>query len=149
VLALTGPLMSTIVLPYLGPAVARRELTRPVAHATPQRINGSVPASSGGGVLGADPFKAAGMRLTYRTVRVLMAIAEHDGASNRLVGAHAGIADQGQISKLLHRLQRAGLVENTGLEASKGMPNAWSLTGPGARVAEQLVLNTKPPKDAK
>ena len=48
------------------------------------------------------------MRLTYRTVRVLMATAEHPGASNRLIADTPEITDQGQISKLLGRLQRAG-----------------------------------------
>ncbi len=57
----------------------------------------------------ADPFKEAGMRLTYRTVRVLSAIDVLGGRdvnpSNRQVGETAGIADQGQISKLLGRLR--------------------------------------------
>ncbi len=137
-LELANPLMSTIVLPYLGPAAARRELTRAVAHDTPATPNGSSPAT--GGALGVDPFKAAGMRLTYRTVRVLMAIAQQPGASNRQIGAAAGVIDQGQISKLLHRLQGAGLIENTGLDANKGMPNAWRVTEKGQRVAQQFAF---------
>lgn len=137
---LAGPLMSTIVLPYLGPAAARRELSRPLAHDTPGAANGSSHLASG--VLEADPFKAAGMRLTYRTVRVLMAIAEHPGASNRQIGELAGVVDQGQISKLLHRLQRAGLIENTGVDASKGMPNAWAPTEKGRRLTDSVGAHT-------
>jgi AcrR family transcriptional regulator/DNA-binding MarR family transcriptional regulator len=129
---LTGPLMSTIVLPYLGPAAARRELARPVAHSTP---------GTGNGAMLEDPFKAAGMRLTYRTVRVLMAITDHERASNRLIGAHAGIADQGQISKLLSRLERLGLVENVAGPAGKGAPNAWRLTEKG-RTVHKAIENT-------
>jgi AcrR family transcriptional regulator/DNA-binding MarR family transcriptional regulator len=139
-LELVNPLMSTIVLPYLGPAAARRELTRPVAPDTPGVANGSSTAM--GGALGVDPFKAAGMRLTYRTVRVLMAIAARDGASNREIGEAAGVGDQGQISKLLHRLQRAGLIENTGAEASKGMPNAWAPTEQGRRLTDSIRNTT-------
>jgi AcrR family transcriptional regulator/DNA-binding MarR family transcriptional regulator len=139
-LELAGPLMSTIVLPYLGPAAARRELTRPVAHDTPGVANGSSHLTSG--ALEADPFKAAGMRLTYRTVRVLMAIAAHPGASNRQIGEAAGVIDQGQISKLLHRLQRAGLIENTGHDASKGMPNAWAPTEKGQRLTDSIRMTT-------
>ncbi|HEY5195336.1 MAG TPA: TetR family transcriptional regulator [Solirubrobacteraceae bacterium] len=135
-LELAGPLMSTIVLPYLGPAAARRELARPVIHDTSGAVNGS--SSVAGGVLPADPFKAAGMRLTYRTVRVLMAIADYDGASNRLVGESAGVADQGQISKLLSRLQRSGLVENVAGSAGMGAPNAWSLSPKGRTVHHQF-----------
>ena len=52
------------------------------------------------------------MRLTYRTVRVLLAIAQHPGASNRQIGEDAGVHDQGQISKLLTRLHKLGLVDN-------------------------------------
>ncbi len=53
------------------------------------------------------------MRLTYSTARVLEATAQHPGASNRLIGDTADIPDQGQISKLLARLQSLGLLTNT------------------------------------
>lgn len=74
------------------------------------------------------------MRLTYRTVRVLTAIASGPGASNREVAAAAGISDQGQISKLLARLHGRGLIENRGGEHSKGEPNAWVLSPRGTEV---------------
>jgi len=126
---LTNPLMSMIVLPYLGAAAARRELERTVPQSK---------GSTGEKPLGADPFKDAGMRLTYRTVRVLFAVASHPDASNRQVGEAAGITDQGQISKLLNRLERIGLVRNTGAGAGKGMPNAWSLTEKGQRITDGM-----------
>jgi AcrR family transcriptional regulator len=131
-LALAGPLMSMIVLPYLGPAVARKELTRPVParHASP-------PLGS------PDPLRDLDMRLTYRTVRVLMAVAELGGRgsypSNREVGAAAGMTDQGQTSKLLSRLHRLGLIQNTGIGPSKGAPNAWKLTPKGVEVEKALA----------
>ena len=78
------------------------------------------------------------MRLTYRTARVLEAIAERPGVSNRMVAEHAGVADQGQISKLLARLERLGLTVNTGAGHSKGEPNAWTLTQTGAQVAHSI-----------
>lgn len=73
------------------------------------------------------------MRITYRTLRVLGAIAEHPGASNRVVGEVADTHDQGQISKLLARLERLGLVENTSGNGHRptGEPNAWRLTPRG------------------
>jgi DNA-binding MarR family transcriptional regulator len=74
------------------------------------------------------------MRLTYRTVRVLMVIAEHPGASNREIAEGSGIVDQGQISKLLNRLARLNLVENLGEGQEKGAANAWHLTARGAQV---------------
>ncbi len=127
--SLVNPLMSMIVMPYLGKAAARRELDRPVA---------SVTAVSSDSALPADPFKELGMRLTYRTVRVLAAIAEHPGASNRVIGDSAGIDDQGQASKLLGRLLRAGLIVNNGTGGRSGAPNAWELTPKGHQLADSI-----------
>jgi hypothetical protein len=52
---------------------------------------------------------------------------------NREVAEFAGIADQGQISRLLARLLAHGLLRNTGGHAAGG--NAWQLTQRG----EELV----------
>jgi AcrR family transcriptional regulator len=133
-LGLAGPLMGMIVLPYRGPSVARRESTRSVP-----TLAGRRPARSP-----ADPLRDVQMRLTYRTVRVLAAVAElgEGGAnpSNREIGIAAGINDQGQISKLLSRLARVGLIENSGAGLARGGPNAWTLT-PKGREIEQAVGN--------
>jgi DNA-binding MarR family transcriptional regulator len=83
------------------------------------------------------------MRLTYRTARVLEVTAQNPGASNRVVGEHAGIYDQGQVSKLLARLQRLGLLENTGAGHAKGERNEWRLTSLGESVARHLSLGSK------
>jgi AcrR family transcriptional regulator len=134
-LGLAGPLMSMIVLPYLGAAAARRELRQPVParHAKPQ----TGPA---------DPLRDLDMRLTYRTVRVLMAVAELGGRgsypSNRQVGVAAGTQDQGQISKLLSRLHRLGLIHNAGVGPGKGAPNAWTLTPKGAEIERTIGRQT-------
>jgi AcrR family transcriptional regulator len=117
---LAGPLMGTIVLPYLGPVAARRELSRP----TPESAR--APASLHG-----DPLRDIELRLTYRTLRVLMELGERPGASNRQIGNAAGIADQGQISKLLARLERVELIENALDGRGRGGPNAWALTARG------------------
>jgi AcrR family transcriptional regulator len=134
---LANPLMGMIVLPYLGAAAARRELERPVP-------SPPSPVRSEGDPLLADPFKAAGIRLTYRTVRALVAIAAHPGASNRLVADVAEIKDQGQISKLLTRLERAGMVANTGVEPGQGGPNAWTLTSVGREVVSNIRTQERP-----
>jgi AcrR family transcriptional regulator len=131
---LTNPLMSMIVLPYQGGAAARRELERPLPPPTTRR--GDSPLSS-------DPFKDAGMRLTYRTMLVLSAISEHPGCSNKRVGVLAGAQDQGQVSKLLARLQKLGLIENTGGQPGSGMPNAWTLTPGGRQVAQRIHAHTE------
>ena len=82
------------------------------------------------------------MRLTYRTVRVLVAIAalggRGSGPSNREVSEAAGVADQGQISKLLARLEHLGLIANGGEGHARGEPNAWRLTTKGRDVERTL-----------
>ncbi len=124
---LTGPLMGAIVLPYLGQPAAEKELHKPA----PPLNKKTSPTRR-------DPLDGLDMRLTYRTVRVLVAIAAVPGASNRQVATEAGIADQGQISKLLGRLQNLGLIENTGAGQIKGAPNAWTLTARGEEVERSM-----------
>jgi hypothetical protein len=120
---LFGVLASIIVLPYLGPGVARRELNRPA----PRRRLHERPSAAGRRLT--RPY--GGARLTYRTVRVLSAIEDYPGASNREVAERAGIVDQGQISKLLTRLEQRRLIEKMGEAHARGAPNSWRLAGPG------------------
>ncbi len=133
---LAGELMSLIVLPYLGPSVARSEQERSLPP-LPRSERGAQEHANGMGV-GPDLLAEVPMRLTYRTALVLDGIAKHPGASNRAVGESAGIFDQGQVSRLLARLQRLGLAANTGVGHTKGEPNAWSLTPLGVSVASRL-----------
>ena len=126
-LELTSPLMSMIVLPYLGSAAAAAELERaaPVRELRPARS-------------GADPLRDVKMRLTYRTVRVLMAVGNRPGSSNREIAIAADIQDQGQISKLLTRLAKLDLIKNSTDDQIRGAPNAWILTGKGAEIEQTL-----------
>jgi AcrR family transcriptional regulator len=133
--ALAGSLMSMIVLPYLGLAAAERELERPVQRTASKR---RVAARE-------DLLKDLDMRLTYRTVRVLLAIAHEPGASNRHVGEVAGIVDQGQASKLLRRLAHLGLIENVAFgDGQRGEPNAWTLTARGERLRHTIQTQPTP-----
>lgn len=130
-LEITGPLMSMIVLPYLGVAAARKECDRPA----PKRNSARPRAVE-------DPLRDLQIRLTYRTVRVLMAIVAQgkrgSHPSNRQVAEASGISDQGQMSKLLARLQHLELIENTGTGSVRGEPNAWALTARGSQVVQTL-----------
>jgi AcrR family transcriptional regulator/DNA-binding MarR family transcriptional regulator len=123
---LLGPLMSMIVLPYLGSSMGRRELERPQV---PLGRTHGRPKASDVEVLARTDF-----RLTYRTVRALTVMANHPGASNKEIAERSGIADQGQVSKLLSRLARLGLAENLGGAGQQRAANAWHLTPPGARL---------------
>ena len=170
---LVNSLMAMVVLPYLGAAAARQELDRPlevpVAGKPATGTTGEAaldgaglgsapgemepPEGGGDGVGAADPLAGLPMRVTYRTLRVLGALAQRPGASNRVVGELAGVPDQGQISKLLARLERLGLIENGrrtrgvrgsdmrrggGSQRVAGEANAWCLTARGVEVERAL-----------
>ncbi len=134
--SLTPALMAMIVHPYLGQPAAERELHRPAPQIQKKTGNRK------------DPLEGLDMRLTYRTVRVLIAIAGHPNASNREVAAAAGIADQGQISKLLTRLQSLGLIHNAGEGQARGVPNAWALTPVGLEVERSMRTDAAPRGEA-
>jgi AcrR family transcriptional regulator len=136
---LHGDLMGVIVLPYLGSAAAARERKRPAPGPAELPATGAVARV---GARRDDPLSAVPMRLTYRTARVLQTAGQYPGVSNRLLGEGAGITDPGQISKLLARLQRLGLLTNAGEGQARGERNAWELTPLGERVSEQLSLDT-------
>jgi AcrR family transcriptional regulator len=126
---LQGPLMGMIIHPYLGAAAARRELERRAPDA-PARLRDPT-----------DPFKGLAIRFTYRTALVLSTIASDPGASNRHIATTSGIADDGQMSRLLRRLRHAGLIENHGNGQPKGEANAWRLTERGEAVHAVLGVN--------
>ncbi len=141
---LLGELMGMIVLPYLGPAAARRELARPVPVVPVRAVSSAAVVRGGVGVARGvpDPLGSVPMRLTYRTLRVLEGVADLAGRgsdpSNRQVADLAGIHDPGQVSKLLRRLERLGLLVNSGAGHAKGEPNAWRLTAQGELLAGSI-----------
>ncbi len=130
---LLGSLMGAIVMPYQGGAAAQKELDKPAPLLKPN------PTRHYG-----DPLEGLDMRITYRTVRALIAIASAPGASNREIAAAAGISDQGQVSKLLARLGHLGLVHNEGVGPAKGAPNAWTLTAKGHHVEQAIRVQSAP-----
>jgi AcrR family transcriptional regulator/DNA-binding MarR family transcriptional regulator len=128
---LANPLTGMILHPYLGPLAARRELDRPPPK-TPAMVADALK----------DPFKGLSIRFTYRTARVLATIATEGGRgsypSNRLIADSSGIGDEGQMSRLLRRLEGAGLIENRGEGHARGEPNAWRLTQHGKAIHAAL-----------
>jgi AcrR family transcriptional regulator/DNA-binding MarR family transcriptional regulator len=125
---LLNPLMSTIVAPYLGAPAAARELERT---STPFEVSIAPPQRS-------NPLGELNMRVTYRTLRVLGVIAERPGASNRQVATVAEVSDQGQMSRLLTRLERLGLIQNDVPRQPTGEPNAWRLTPRGEEIHQAI-----------
>jgi AcrR family transcriptional regulator len=142
-ISLFPELLGIVLLPYLGQGTARREQARP-APALPRTFL----ASERPAQFGADPFAGLQMRVTFRTTKVLEGVGAHPSASNRKIADYAGIADQGQVSKLLTRLERLGLLQNTGSGHIKGEPNAWQLTAKGHLVTENLLRHSSRQRQA-
>jgi AcrR family transcriptional regulator len=129
---LLNQLTAMVVLPYLGPDAASAELVRRAPRA--RRVT---PTKT------VDPLRALDMRMTYRTVRVLLAVAEQPDASSRRVADASGVSDQGQMSKLLWRLEHLGLIANTAPRPGRGEPNAWALTSRGHEVEQTIRAQTR------
>jgi AcrR family transcriptional regulator len=154
---LLNPLMGVIVLPYLGSGGAQKELERPAPKRARISSASTVARQRGSGrrrvssrdarpvprERARDPLVDLPMRLMYRTMRVLGVIGEQPGLSNRVIGENAGASDQGQISKLLQRLEKLGLIENTTAHAHQptGEPNAWRLTVRGEEAERATQIN--------
>jgi AcrR family transcriptional regulator/DNA-binding MarR family transcriptional regulator len=150
---LLNELMATIVLPYRGRAAAKRELRGTGTFSSGRKNSAGVksPArlAEGQTVPPIDVPKPLGsvspasFRLTVRTQTVLAALAELNGRgsspSNQELSQLAGISDQGQISRMMMRLQQEGLLENTGGHG-QGAPKAWCLSPAG-----QDLLRDNPP----
>jgi AcrR family transcriptional regulator len=127
---LLGRLMALIVLPYLGPIAAGEELVRP-----PPKLPDRPKSARAGGANG-KVLEGLNMRLTYRTVRCLLFVGEHPGASNREIATGTEIADEGQASKLLMRLAGLDLLAKS--TPGPGKPNAWRLTDYGEQILQAV-----------
>ncbi len=136
---LVSPLMSMIVLPYLGPAAAAKELQRPA----PRLASPTKPSKTSSESASGQLANLKLLRPTYRTLRVLQAIAEQPGACNRELADAAGISDKGQISKLLSRLQNLELVQNSG-KKQLAEPHEWRLTARGEEVERANRVESEP-----
>jgi AcrR family transcriptional regulator len=84
-------------------------------------------------------------RMTALAGRVLTAVSELSARgttpSNREIAIAAKVKDQGQISRLLARLQTHGLLQNTG--GHPAAANAWRLTERGA----ELLAASRPSRE--
>jgi hypothetical protein len=137
---LAPSLMAFIAAPYLGQVAAQDELDGRPSH-TDAGLAGAARSRQGNEDARAAAISRAGelpVRGTHRTTLVLQAIADKPYSNNREVAQAAGLGDEGQTSKLLARLQRRGVIENVGIGAARGEPNAWLLTPSGRRAVELL-----------
>jgi DNA-binding MarR family transcriptional regulator len=124
---LAGPLMSFTVLPFLGARAARREL----------RCPSESPAQAGASV---ELLQDPGRRLNHhREIEVLRVLAAEPGLNNGELARRAGVRDLGQVSRLLARLARLGLIEDTRSSARRSGAKAWRLTAAGEQLASEVA----------
>ncbi len=120
---LTGPLMSFIVLPFLGVNAARRELSHQLDAAS---------------ALALGCLQEPGGRPNHSTVSVLTIIAAEPGLSNREMAVRAGVTNEGHMSRILTRMAQLGLIRNTRDARSPVRANAWQLTASGEKLESAL-----------
>jgi AcrR family transcriptional regulator len=133
--SLLGPLMGIIARPYLDPQKVAREIAR--GEALAQEIQAgrswSLPTS------GASAVEIPGLvahPAAHRARQCLRYVARNPDASNRRIATAIGVSHPGQVSTLLARLVRLGLLDK--LAGRPGLPNAWRATPAGERVAAAL-----------
>jgi len=132
---LAAPLMSFTVLPFLGVSAAHRELAR-------RRLG--TPPGEDGTLL--DPLRAfRGGRLNSRAASALNVIAAEAGLTSKEVSSRTGVNDDGQISRILARLERFALIENTHRQRS-AYRYAWTLTAAGQEVHAALEREANAPE---
>jgi DNA-binding MarR family transcriptional regulator len=115
---LAPPLMAFIVAQYLGSPLARVELSE---------------TSTAAGDA-ASPSGELPILFTHRTTLVLRAIAALPRSSNAAIARAAGLTDEGQMSKLLKRLEQRGLIEHVTPQRGSRRLKAWLITPTGRRV---------------
>jgi DNA-binding MarR family transcriptional regulator/AcrR family transcriptional regulator len=122
--ALGNPLMSFIVLPFLGVGAARRELSRPLDATSAVKCSVAL-----------EVLQVPGGRLNHSAVSVLRVIGGEPGLNSSEVALRASLKkDPGQVSRLLSRLARLGLIESTRNPRSTTAAKAWRLTARGQEI---------------
>jgi AcrR family transcriptional regulator len=133
-ITLLGPLMGLATTPYADAATVAAEIRRGEALAQAM-IAGSSSQQGPEPQAERPAVTPAALRdpRAYRARLSLLYLAKHPGASNRQIADGIGIPHQAQISKLLTRLARNGLV--TKQPTRPGHANSWSLTEHGLRMS--------------
>jgi DNA-binding IclR family transcriptional regulator len=134
VVELAAPLMSFTVLPFLGVAAARRELAG--------RREGADVVDSAGDL---DVLRDSGGRVNPRASLALSVIGADPGLNNKQVASRAGVINGGHASRLLGRLERLGLIENTRACDRRFGSKAWTLTSAGEKVQSAIERETAAP----
>ncbi len=132
---LLGPLTGLATSPYLDTRAIAEQVKRSSALAVEllaERDGGALRRECGAPKM---PDLLLNPR-AHRARECVLYLAEQPGASNRQVATAIGVASHTQISALLGRLARAGLLVKD--QGRPGRPNAWSLTPCGGQIAQAL-----------
>lgn len=130
-IALLAPLTGLVLLPYLDAAALTAQVERAEVLST-ELASQPLPEPNHAWEI-PDALKDP---LAHRARQCVLYVARYPGASNRQIALGIGINHQGQISTLLGRLSRMGLL--VGQHHGPGRANAWRLTPHGERVSGAL-----------
>jgi AcrR family transcriptional regulator len=134
-LDLLSPLMGQIVALYLGPRAAAGEIARCEA-LTHQILSESSPQPEPPGTREVQIPGSLQDARAHRARACLLCLSRNSGASNRQIARAVGIARDDQVSTMLGRLARMGLLVKE--QGRPGGPNSWSLSPYGQLVAHAL-----------
>ena len=132
---LLGPLIGLVLLPYLDAAALATQVERAEA------ISAEISQGDSGEPL-PHPSQIYeipdGLKdpVAHRARQCVLYLARNPGASNRQIALGIGVSHQGQISTLLGRLARMGLLVRH--QRGPGRANAWRLTPRGEQVSGAL-----------
>ena len=134
-IGLLGQLVGLVVCPYLDPYDVVLEVKRGEALAqaiAEKRASSPSPPSTTMQLPATLSHPGA-----YRARSCVTFIAVHPGASNKQIAAGIDVPHLGQVSELLARLARGGMLRKRA--GGAGRPNQWWLTPEGEQIAQALA----------
>jgi hypothetical protein len=132
---LLGQLVGLVVCPYLDPHDVVREVKR--GEALARTITERHASSSPPSLAAVQLPPALSHPGAYRARSCVIYIASNPGASNKQIAAGIDVPHLGQVSELLARLVRSGLLRKHA--GGAGRPNQWWLTPQGEQIAQALA----------
>ena len=133
-IGLLGQLVGLVVCPYLDPHDVVKEIKR--GEALAQSIAEKHASSSSPSPATVQLPAVLSHPGAFRARACVTFIAAHPGSSNKQIAAGIGIPHLGQVSELLARLARNGLLHKHA--GGAGHPNQWWLTPYGEELAQVL-----------
>jgi AcrR family transcriptional regulator len=134
-IGLLGQLVGLVVCPYLDPHEVVMEVKR--GEALAQTIAERHASSPSPLLLTVQLPAVLSHPGAYRARSCITFIAANPGASNKQIAAGIDVPHLGQVSELLARLMRSGLLRKHA--GGAGRPNQWWLTPHGEQIAQALA----------